>query len=137
MRMKDMVRRTGVHERLLRYYEQQGLLAPKRLPSGYREYTEADVQTVRRIRCLLAAGLSTTLIAQVLPCIQEDESARLVPTCPTLVSQLRTERERMTEEITALRTSRAMLDKILAAAPQHPYGAAGEPASPVGSGRGI
>jgi DNA-binding transcriptional MerR regulator len=34
MRMKDMVRRTGVHERLLRYYEQQGLLAPERLPSG-------------------------------------------------------------------------------------------------------
>ena len=119
MRMKDMVRRTGVHERLLRYYEQQGLLAPKRLPSGYRVYTEPDVETVRRIRSLLAAGLSTTLIAQVLPCIREDESARLVPACPTLVSQLRRERERMTEEIEARRTSRAVLDTILAAAPRH------------------
>lgn len=33
MRMKEMVRRTGVNERLLRYYEQQGLLHPERLPA--------------------------------------------------------------------------------------------------------
>ncbi len=56
MRMKEMVRRTGVHERLLRYYEKQGLLSPQRLPSGYREYRETDVDTVRRVRCLLSAG---------------------------------------------------------------------------------
>src|SRR5437868_1330882 len=62
MLMKEMVQRTGVHERLLRYYEQQGLLTPERLPSGYRVYRDADLETVRRIRYLLAAGLTTTLI---------------------------------------------------------------------------
>ena len=45
MRMKEMVRRTRVHERLLRYYEQQGLLTPERLPSGYRVYGGSDVET--------------------------------------------------------------------------------------------
>jgi DNA-binding transcriptional MerR regulator len=116
MRMKEMVRRTGVHERLLRYYEQQGLLAPRRLPSGYRVYAESDVETVRRIRCLLAAGLSTALIAQVLPCIRSDDE-RLVPTCPALLSQLRREGERITRAIEDLQASRAMLDTIVAAAP--------------------
>ena len=117
MRMKEKVRRTGVHERMLRYYEQQGLLRPERLPSGYREYSEADVETVRRIRCLLTAGLSTSVIAQVLPCVRDDGD-RLVPTCPELVRRLRDERRRITAEIEALRTSRSMLDTVLDAAPE-------------------
>ncbi|GEB50044.1 MULTISPECIES: MerR family transcriptional regulator [Streptomyces] len=116
MRMGEMVRRTGVHERLLRYYEQQGLLAPERLPSGYRVYSESDIETVRRIRCLLAAGLSTSLIAGVLPCVRADDG-RLVPTCPDLVSRLRQESERITRTIEQLQTSRAMLDTVIAAAP--------------------
>jgi DNA-binding transcriptional MerR regulator len=117
MHMKEMVRRTGVHERLLRYYEQQGLLAPQRLPSGYRVFSEADVETVRRIRCLLAAGLTTTLIAQVLPCVRADDD-RLVPTCPDLVAQLERERERITLTIRELQTSRTMLDTVIGAAPR-------------------
>jgi len=126
MRMKEMVRRTRVHERLLRYYEQQGLLAPERLPSGYRVYDESDVETVHRIRCLLAAGLPTALIAQVLPCIRTD-GERLVPTCPDLLAQLRQEGERITRAIENLQASRTMLDTIIAAAP--PAGT-GTPRSP-------
>jgi len=118
MRMKEMVRRTGVHERMLRYYEKQGLLSPQRLPSGYREYSESDVETVRRVRCLLTAGLSTTVIAQLLPCLR-DEGDRLVPTCPDLVAQLLAQRDRMTAEIDALHTSRGLLDEVLAATPDH------------------
>ncbi|KOG65141.1 MerR family transcriptional regulator [Streptomyces griseoflavus] len=131
MRMKEMVRRTGVHERLLRYYEQQGLLAPERLPSGYRVYSESDVEMVRRIRCLLAAGLPTSLIAQVLPCIRSDDG-RLVPTCPDLVAQLRQESERITRAIEELQTSRTMLDTVIAAAPLQSAG--GPEAAVVRSG---
>ncbi|MDF4251186.1 MerR family transcriptional regulator [Streptomyces sp. WMMB303] len=116
MRMKEMVRRTGVHERLLRYYEKQGLLSPQRLPSGYREYSEADVDIVRRVRCLLTAGLSTSAIAQILPCLR-DEDDRLVPTCPDLVGQLLAQRDRMSAEIEALITSRGLLDEVLDATP--------------------
>ena len=82
MRIGEMVRRTGVSERLLRYYEEQGLLTPERLPSGYRVYVEQDVETVRRIRALLAAGLTTDTIAKVLPCVRE-EGERLVPSART------------------------------------------------------
>lgn len=74
MRIGEMVRRTGVSERLLRYYEEQGLLTPDRLPSGYRVYAEGDVETVRRVRTLLNAGLTTATIARVLPCVREEGS---------------------------------------------------------------
>ncbi|MFV2178249.1 MerR family transcriptional regulator [Actinomadura sp. LOL_016] len=116
MRIGEMVRRTGVSERLLRYYEEQGLLAPARLPSGYRDYEEADVATVRSIRTLLAAGLSTSTITRVLPCVRDD-GPRLVPTCTELMAELRRERERIARTIEDLQTSREMLDTVIAAGP--------------------
>ncbi|NUU22611.1 MAG: MerR family transcriptional regulator [Streptomycetaceae bacterium] len=116
MRMREMVGRTGVSERLLRYYEAQGLLAPARLPSGYREYSEADVATVRRIRTLLNAGLSTAVIAQVLPCVCDD-GPRLVPTCQDMVAQLRDERSRIEATIGDLQASRDLLNEVISAAP--------------------
>jgi DNA-binding transcriptional MerR regulator len=112
MRMGEMSRRTGVHERMLRYYEQRGLLRPQRRPSGYREYGEADVTTVHRIRALLDAGLSTALIAEVLPCVRAD-GALLRPTCPQVRAGLAAERDRMTSAIAALSTSRDLLDRVL------------------------
>ncbi len=115
MRIGAVARRTGVSERLLRYYEEQGLLRPARLPSGYREYTEADIYVVRHIRSLLAAGLGTTVIAQVLPCIRDD-SGRLVPTCPEMITRLRRERARIVNAITQLQASEQILDAVLAAA---------------------
>ncbi|MGK5638569.1 MerR family transcriptional regulator [Streptomyces sp. URMC 126] len=117
MRMKDMVRRTGVSERLLRYYEDQGLLAPERLPSGYRVYSEDDVVTVGRIRGLLAAGLTTAVIARMLPCLEGDGS-RMVPICPDLVAELRGERTRITAAIDDLRAARGVLDAVIAAGPR-------------------
>jgi DNA-binding transcriptional MerR regulator len=115
MRIGTLAQRTGVNVRLLRYYEEQGLLTPARQPSGYREYTDADVVTVRRIRAMLAAGLGTSLIAQVLPCVRGG-AGQIVPTCPELVGHLRRERERVTESISELRNTQRMLDSIISAA---------------------
>jgi DNA-binding transcriptional MerR regulator len=56
MRIGDLARATGVKPRLLRYYEEQGLLTPLRQPNGYRQYARSDIAAVRHIRVLLAAG---------------------------------------------------------------------------------
>lgn len=116
-----MVRRTGVNERLLRYYEEQGLLRPARLPSGYRVYEDCDVTAVRRIRSLLAAGLSTTTIGEILPCL-DDAGPALAPTCPETVARLRDERERIAAAIEDLQRSQGMLDTVIAATPDHVLG---------------
>jgi hypothetical protein len=51
VRIGELSRRTRVSERLLRYYEEQGLLRPGRRPSGYREYGDADVARYGRSVC--------------------------------------------------------------------------------------
>jgi DNA-binding transcriptional MerR regulator len=112
MRIGELSRRTGASERSLRYYEEQGLLKPERRPSGYRVYSESDVDTVRRIRILLAAGLSTTTIGEVLPCMV-DFGNGLAPSCPELVEGLNKERERITASINELTTARSLLDEVI------------------------
>lgn len=121
MRIGELARRTGVSQRLLRYYEDQGLLTPIRRPSGYREYDASDVLVVAHIRNLLAAGLSTSTIADVLPCLGKD-GERLIADCPGLVDDLHRERDRITASINALETARTTLDAIIATAPPTPVG---------------
>jgi DNA-binding transcriptional MerR regulator len=113
MRIGELSRRTGVSERALRYYEEQGLLSPERRQSGYRVYGEADVAAVRRIRLLLAAGLSTAQIFEVLPCIVDDDGL-LVPDCPELVEELVKQSGRIGAAIDDLAATRANLETIIA-----------------------
>jgi DNA-binding transcriptional MerR regulator len=112
MRIGDLALRTGLSTRALRYYEEQGLLAPRRRPSGYREYTDADVDTVRRIRVMLAAGLSTAFIAEVLPCVAA-EGGVAEPLCPELRDELLGEHDRISRRIDELDRARSMLTAII------------------------
>ncbi|WP_129668760.1 MerR family transcriptional regulator [Phytoactinopolyspora endophytica] len=114
MRIGELSRRTGVSIRLLRYYEEQGLLSPLREQNGYREYQEADIGVVRQIRMLLAAGLPTHVIASLLPCVRE-EGERLV-LCLEMAEELKGERVRIDQQIEMLTASRRLLDEVIAAA---------------------
>ena len=62
MRIGELAERTGVSRRLLRYYEEQGLVTPSRSLNGYREYAEAHVHVVKQITGLMDAGLPTRII---------------------------------------------------------------------------
>lgn len=114
VRIGELSRRTAVSERALRYYEEHGLLHPERRPSGYRVYRDADVAAVRRIRVLLAAGLSIAQIVQALPCMVDDDDL-LAPGCPELVDELVKHRDRIGEAIGELEATRGNLDLIIAA----------------------
>lgn len=93
--------------------------------SGYREYSEADIDTVGDIRTLLAAGLGTATIAEVLPCMAKD-GGQLVTPCSDLVEVLLGERNRIDGAVRELMSARAMLDAIIAAS-----GSAGPAAAAV------
>ena len=116
MRIGELAARTGVSERSLRYYEEQGLLEPARTPAGYRVYAESDVDVVRHVQTLLAAGLNTTFIRNVLPCMV-DTGDGLAPGCPELLPHLRKERDRITIAIDGLATARTLLDEVITATP--------------------
>ncbi|WP_110183108.1 MerR family transcriptional regulator [Nocardioides solisilvae] len=50
----------------LRVYERRGLVAPGRTAGGTRLYSSQDIETLHRIRELLAEGLNLVGIARVL-----------------------------------------------------------------------
>ena len=65
LRIGELARRTGVASELLRAWERRyGLLAPERTEGGYRLYSDDDVRQVRRMRELLASGLSAAEAAR-------------------------------------------------------------------------
>lgn len=122
MRIGALSRRTGVSERLLRYYEEQDLLHPTRLSNGYREYDESHVTAVGHIRALLAAGLPTAVIARVLHCVHSDGGQLVPEPCPGMIDHLQREQTRIDEAIAQLQGSRQALTALLAAARGEPGG---------------
>lgn len=83
MRIGELARATGTTTRALRYYEEQGLLRPRRSTNGYRTYGPEAVTVVENIRLLLAAGLTTEDLLLVDGCLRDqllDDHACADPT---------------------------------------------------------
>ena len=65
----------GVHPQTLRIYERKGLLGPARTLGGSRRYSDHDIDLLRRIQELTAAGLNLEGVKRVIEL--EAEVARL------------------------------------------------------------
>ncbi|QTX06044.1 MerR family transcriptional regulator [Agromyces archimandritae] len=117
MRIGELAKRSGVSVRSLRYYEEQRLLHPTRMPSGYRVYEDTDVVHVQRIQALLTAGLSTRKLERILPCMRQHD-AGLALSCGDLYDELITERAELLARIDALRASVTALDAVIEASPR-------------------
>ena len=110
MRIGEAAKRAGVSPRALRYYEERSLIASRRSPSGQRWYSEEVVARVRLIQLLYAAGLSSTAVAKLLPCLHTG-----VPTAAQ-TALLEAERERLDARVAELVETRDRLDAVIAAA---------------------
>jgi len=72
----DAAARSGVNAKMIRHYESLGLLARiSRTDSGYRQYTESDVHTLRFIRRARDLGFSMAEIAELLKLWQNKRRA--------------------------------------------------------------
>ena len=58
MVIKEVEARTGMTRANIRFYEKEGLIAPARSDNGYRDYSEAEVEELRKIKLLRVLGLS-------------------------------------------------------------------------------
>ncbi len=111
MRIGELSARTGASRRSLRYYEQQGLLASKRSPSGQRYYDDGHVERVELIRQFLDAGMSSRAIAQMAPCMTEPNAER----ARQALDAMHQERTRISSTIDSLAAAREALDRLMVA----------------------
>lgn len=58
MKIKEVEELSGMTRANIRFYEKEGLLSPQRKSNGYRDYTEEDVETLKRIRLLRSIHIS-------------------------------------------------------------------------------
>lgn len=70
MRIGELADASGVSTRSLRYYEEHGLVRSERTPGGWRDFDDSMVERVVMIQHLFAAGLGTTTINELLPCLE-------------------------------------------------------------------
>ncbi|MFK4789508.1 MerR family transcriptional regulator [Microbacterium sp. ZW T5_56] len=115
MRIGELSTQTDTPARSLRYYEEQGLIEPKRLHNGYRDYDDYLVDRVIQIRGLLEAGLPTRIIKQILPCLDKPRTIHFADATPEMLATLQRERDQMTRRIECLIRNRNAIDGYLGA----------------------
>lgn len=108
MRIGELSAKTGVSVRALRYYEERALLVAERSTSGQRHYADPAVDRVELIQTLYAAGLSSRTILDLLPCVDAKVNT------PESRALLRSERDKIDDQVTRLLEARARLDAIIA-----------------------
>ena len=87
MLIGELAERAGTSTRTLRYYEQQGLVQPRRDANGYRRYDDAELRVVHEIRALLAVGFGIEDIRPFVACLRAGNESGDV--CPDSVLVLR------------------------------------------------
>ncbi|WP_230280652.1 Cu(I)-responsive transcriptional regulator [Croceicoccus sp. Ery15] len=76
MNIGDAAQRTGVTQRMIRHYEKIGLIpAPLRRDSGYRDYSDADVNRLRFIANARDLGFSIEEIGELLALWSDEHRA--------------------------------------------------------------
>ncbi len=113
MRIGELSERTGIPRRMLRYYEETGMLVPGRCENGYRDYDEQSADRALQIRGLLDAGMPTRVIKQVLPCLKQPGIIHVFDATPETIDILERERDSMSERIETMTRSRDAISRYI------------------------
>ena len=107
LRIGEVAARAGVSVRALRYYEEQGLLEAERSASGQRRYSDGAVDRVHFIQQLYAAGLTSSDVLALLPCVHTGVAT------PAMMALLLEQRGRIDRQIAELTQARERLDEVI------------------------
>ena len=67
MKINEVEAAVGVTKKNIRFYEEAGLISPSREPgNGYRRYSQADVERLRRIKLLRKLDVPLAEIREML-----------------------------------------------------------------------
>ena len=93
---------TGVSRRMLRHWEEEGLISPIRGLSNYRQYMQDDVARLERIVTYREMGFNARQIKALLDC-----------KTPLALDELQGQRSRIEEKIQLLRKAADRLDRLI------------------------
>lgn len=71
MLRNEIQEKTNLSRKAIEYYEEKGLVHPKKLENGYRDYSNGDVEVLKKISLLRNLGLSISEIALYLDSKEE------------------------------------------------------------------
>lgn len=71
MLRNEVQEKTDLSRKAIEYYEEKGLVHPKKLENGYRDYSNGDVEVLKKISLLRNLGLSISEIALYLDSKEE------------------------------------------------------------------
>lgn len=71
MLRNEVQEKTNLSRKAIEYYEEKGLVHPKKLENGYRDYSDGDVEVLKKISLLRNLGLSISEIALYLDSKEE------------------------------------------------------------------
>jgi DNA-binding transcriptional MerR regulator len=116
MRIGELSCRTGTTTRMLRYYEEQGLLRPERDANGYRCYPQEAMTRVAEIRGLLESGMTSQIIASILPWLDNPDDVTATAHClpPDTIELIDAELGRLQQRIDCLARGRDAIQAYLA-----------------------
>jgi len=131
MRVGELARRTGTTVRALRYYEAAGLVVPRRLSNGYRDYDPIAERQVAQIRELMVLGLTVEETRPFVESIANDDDV-----CAAAVATFRSTVTGLQARIGELTAQRDALEARIDEAARHvvtgPEAAGTEPAVLIG-----
>jgi DNA-binding transcriptional MerR regulator len=102
VKIGEVATEAGVSVDTVRFYERRGVLpAPRRRPSGYREYEPSTVERIRTARALQQLGLS---LDEVIAALHDHDAGRTDR--EEQLARLEAVVERIDAKITELRSTR-------------------------------
>lgn len=101
MTIKEAEKFTGLSRSNIRFYEKEGLIAPARTEgNGYRDYSEDDIEKIKKIACLRTLGISVESIRDIM-------SGEI-----SLYKALEEQSEKLDREIKAFGRARTVCEKM-------------------------
>jgi DNA-binding transcriptional MerR regulator len=114
MLIGEVAERAGVTVKAVRYYESLGLVTPRRLANGYRDYDSSQLLLVRQIRELGRLGITADRSRPFLECIVSGRAQG--DDCPASLETYRAAIAEVDDRMSELAERRASLEALLASA---------------------
>jgi DNA-binding transcriptional MerR regulator len=110
MKIAEVSEQYEISADTLRYYERIGLLPPvTRTESGIREFSEADVNRVKFVKCMRSAGLPIEVLIEYMGLVQQGDK-----TSETRKEILKEQRELLAARMQEMQKTLDLLDHKIA-----------------------